>query len=326
MAAPTSSAQQAPAPTVGVLNANIIETAGGSLPITSTPLRLTLVAQTGFQLLLFLEVLEVYLYYEGLQNLTSEWSGDLSNFPNDTIEVITKTAAQEDIHVATLQGVLENNNVTIIPPCNYSFPVSTPQQFFALGNIITPTNFGSIIGLESEIAESDPSTVLSSTSILATEVRHEVFLRSTNGQIPNPAPFDTGIPPSWAYHIGLQYIVPGSCPVEVDLPTYPALYPDPDLGPQFAPPAPPTTFSFTWDVNQDWVTREGSKQLYVAWLNLANQPQYTLLNRTGAGSGETKVPKALENTAYVALTSNQPDNLPDLAGATLAGPLVVPIS
>lgn len=222
--------------------------------------------------------------------------------------------------------MLTDNNVTTIPPCNYSFPVTTPQQFFALGNIITPTNFGSIIGLESEIASSDPQTILSSTSILATEVRHESFLRSTNNEVPNPAPFDTGIPPSWAYHIGLQYIVLGSCPVEVDLPTYPALYPEPNLGPQFAAPTPPTTLSLTWDANQNWVQREGSKPLYVAWLNLVNQPQYTDLKRTGADSGTTNVPKGLESNAYVALTSDQPNNLIDLAGATLAGPLVVPIS
>lgn len=47
--------------------------------------------------------------------------------------------------------------------------------------------------------------------------------------------------------------------------------------------------------------------------------------RTGAGTGETGVPKGLENTAYVALTPMQPDNLPDFAGTTLAEPLVVPI-
>lgn len=34
-----------------------------------------------------------YLYYEVLQNLTHEWSGQLDGFPNDTVEVITKTAA-----------------------------------------------------------------------------------------------------------------------------------------------------------------------------------------------------------------------------------------
>jgi hypothetical protein len=346
-AAPAQEAPQAAVPPVGVLNANITQTAGGSVPNVSAPLKLTAAAQTGFQLLLFLEELEVYFYYEGLQNLTNKWN--LTGLPSDTLEVISKTAAvspsaeailrlgkgilttvdirqQEDVHVATLQAVLRNNNATIIPPCNYTFPVSTPQEFFALGNIITPTNFGSIIGLESQIAASDPATVFSASSILATEVRHEVFLRSTNGEIPNPAPFDTGVPPAWAYNIGLQFVMPGSCPIEVDLQTYPPIYLSPNLGPRFASPTYPTTLSFTWDTAQSWVAREGKKQLFVAWVNLANQPRYTPLKRIGAGAGTTAVPKGLQDVAFVALTSEQPDNLDDLSAATLAGPLGIPFS
>lgn len=222
--------------------------------------------------------------------------------------------------------MLESNNVTTIPACNYSFPVSSPEEFFALANIITPTNFGSIIGLQNEIASTDPTTIYSSSSILATEVRHEVFLRSTAGEIPNPAPFDTGIPPPWAYTIGLSYTVPGSCPVEVALPSYPPLYRAGQSVYQFASSTRPTSIDLEWDCDQQWVYREGNKQLYVAWVNLANQPQYTKLNVTGEGKGTTSVPSNLEDTAFIAITSLQPDNLPDLADATLAGPLAVPIS
>lgn len=79
-------------PPVGHLNSNITAIAGGTIPNVSEPLKLSQSAYTGFQLLQFLEILEVYLYYEGLKNLTSGmW--DTKGLPADTLEVITKTAA-----------------------------------------------------------------------------------------------------------------------------------------------------------------------------------------------------------------------------------------
>ncbi|MCJ1389141.1 hypothetical protein MMC18_001995 [Xylographa bjoerkii] len=312
-------------PTEGVLNSNITTYAGGSVPNVTKPLVLTSAAYTGFQLLLWLEELEVALYYEGLKNLTNQWANS-AGLPPNTLEIIAKTAAQEDIHVATLQGVLEINKVPNISPCKYIFPANTPQEFFAIAGLITPANYGSIIGLETEIASTDPATVFSATSILATEVRHEVFIRSTDGEIPNPAPFDTGIPPEWAFNIALAYVVPGSCKVLPALPHYPTLSLDPKTGPMLAPATYPPSLNFTWNAADDWVAQTGDQQIYVAWINLANQPQYTNLNRTGAGSGTTDVPKGFENVAYCALTILQPNNFVGVAAATLAGPLAIPIS
>jgi hypothetical protein len=93
---------------------------------------------------------------------------------------------------------------------------------------------------------------------------HDAFLRILHGIIPNPAPFDTGIPIAWAYNIGLQYTVPGSCCVEVPLPTYPQLSLDPAQLPSWASDSYPSTVSFTWDHHQVWVQRESGKQLYAA--------------------------------------------------------------
>lgn len=92
-ALPTGQETLSPSPPpVGTLDKNITTIAGGSIPNVSQPLILSSSAQVGFQLLQFLEILEVYLYYEGLQNFTTGVYST-SGFPNDTIEVVTKTAA-----------------------------------------------------------------------------------------------------------------------------------------------------------------------------------------------------------------------------------------
>lgn len=233
---------------------------------------------------------------------------------------------QEEVHVATIAAVLLLNKAPTIPPCIYNFPASNPTEFFAVANLITSANFGSIIGFQTDLAQTNPSIIGPSSNILGVECRHDAFLRILNGEVPNPSPFETGIPTAWAYNIGLQFVVPGSCPVEVPLPTYPLLYQDPAHPPEFANATYPTTMSFTWDANQAWVKRESGKQLYVAWVNLANRPIYTPLTTTKDGAGTTNVPRGLTGVAFLAVTTLQPSNFDDLASATLAGPLAIPLS
>jgi hypothetical protein len=60
-------------------------------------------------------------------------------------------------------------------------------------------------------------------SILTVESRHDAFFRHVLGEVPNPAPFDTGSNSIWAYNIALSFIVPESCPVEVPIPVLPKL-------------------------------------------------------------------------------------------------------
>lgn len=77
--------------------------------------------------------------------------------------------------------------------------------------------------MQEQFYASYPQLFSSISSILAVETRHDAFLRILHGLVPNPSPFDTAIPIGWAYNTGLHYTVPGSCPVEVSLPTYPQL-------------------------------------------------------------------------------------------------------
>ncbi|KAF6231513.1 hypothetical protein HO173_010265 [Letharia columbiana] len=309
----------------GVVNSNISLIAGGTLP-NNTAAVATGIAVTGLQLLASLENIEAFFYSDAIQNLTSGvyTTGDL--LLNDTIEIIEKIAAQEEVHVATVGAVLRLNSAPVVPPCKYTFPATNFDEFLGVANLITSTNFGSVIGLQQQLGGSAPALSPATTAILGVETRHDAFLRILHGVVPNPAPFDTAIPIAWAYNIGLQYTVPGSCPVEVPLPTYPQLSFDPAEPPSFASASYPSTISFAWDDQQAWVQRETGKQLYAAWINQYNLPVYTPVTVTGAGSGITPVPKDMQAVAFVALTTLQPLDFTDLQDATLVGPLAIAVS
>lgn len=230
------------------------------------------------------------------------------------------------MHVATTGAVLRLNSAPVVPPCKYTFPATNFDEFLAVANLLTSTNFGSVIGLEQQLNGSAPALAPAITAILGVETRHDAFLRILHGVVPNPAPFDTAVPIAWAYNIGLQYTVPGSCPVEVPLPTYPQLSFDPAELPSFANASYPSTLSFKWDDQEAWVQREKGKQLYAAWINQYNQPTYTPVTVKGEGSGTTPVPKDMQAVAFVALTTLQPSDFTALQDATLVGPLVIAVS
>ncbi len=249
-----------------------------------------------------------------------------SNPSSSPAALANTSKQQEEVHVATTDVVLLLNSAPVVPPCKYTFPATSFDEFLAVANLLTSANFGSVIGFQQQLGASTPALSPAITAILGVETRHDAFLRILHGLVPNPAPFDTGLPIAWAYNIGLQYTVPGSCPVEVALPTYPQLSFDPAGPPAFADTSYPSTMSFTWDAQQAWVQREEGKQLYAAWLNQYNQPTYTPVTVCAAGYGSTPVPTGMQAVAFVALTTLQPSDFTDLQDATLVGPLAIAVS
>ncbi len=91
--APLSATIPAPPPALpsGVVSMSIKEVAGGGLPNASAPVINDADGKSGFQLLQYLENLEAYYYYEGLQNLTTKWN--ISGLPEDALNVVAKIAA-----------------------------------------------------------------------------------------------------------------------------------------------------------------------------------------------------------------------------------------
>jgi hypothetical protein len=169
-------------------------------------------------------------------------------------------------------------------------------------------------------------------SILTVESRHDAFFRHVQGEVPNPAPFDTGSNDVWAYNIALSFIVPGSCPVEVPVPVLPKL----NVTQQVQADGWYTNSTnsatdiklqqFSWDSTQMPFVVEEGKQLLVGWVNQVNVPTYTTLTVTSPGRGTSNVPQGMSGVAFAVITTQQYDNVNDLAFGTMAGPVVVSIS
>ena len=189
-------------------------------------------------------------------------------------------------------------------------------------DIITSVGIGAIIGLADRISSSDPLLIKSTSSIITVESRHDAFFRQIGGEVPNPSPFDTGISGVWAYNLALPFVVPGSCPVEISLPILPTL----SATNNDRRNDTLRQVEFAWNPDQLPLEKEGSKQLFIGWLNQLNLPTYTNLTVQGEGKGIAEVPQGLNGATFAALTSQKPGNANDLALATLAGPAALKLS
>jgi Ferritin-like domain len=238
--------------------------------------------------------------------------------------------------------------VPLVPPCNYSFPVASTNDFFQLAELIGSVGISATIGLSQRLALSDPLVARLISSILTVESRHDAFFRDVQNRQPNPAPFDTGISAIWAYNIALSFIVPGSCPVEIPIPKLPILtvadapvvpYANNTNGTVVKAPAAPyanntntngisgiTLKELTWDPTQVPFVVEGDKQLLAGWVNQVDKPMYTPITIITSGKGTARMPQGMNGIAFVAVTTKQFENIDDLALGTLAGPAVVVVS
>ncbi len=205
--------------------------------------------------------------------------------------------------------------------------MNSTKDFFELAHVITSAGIGATIGLAECLAVRDPLFIRSISSMLAVESRHDAFFRQTLGKVPNPAAFDTGLSDIWAYNLALTFVVPGSCPVEVVAPTLPRLI---AVEPTVAPFANRTEgleqLEFTWDPAQIPFVMEEGKQLFIGWVHQLNEPVYTPLEITGRGEGTARLPPEMNGVAFAVATVQKPNNVNDLALATMAGPVLVLLS
>ena len=205
--------------------------------------------------------------------------------------------------------------------------MNTTEEFFDLAHTITSVGIGATIGLNERLAITDPLLVKSISSILTVESRHDAFFRHARGAVPNPAPFDTGISDIWAYNLAFSFIQPGSCSVELPIPILPRLT---VVQPSSTSHTNSTKNSdqreFTWDPMQTPFVTEAGKQLLIGWISQLNKPVYTPLNITTEGKGTANVPQGLNGVVFAVVTVQQPDDVNDLAPATLAGPVALLLS
>ena len=273
---------------------------------------------------------ESTFFQVGLANLTA-WGSAGQTGAVGNLEVVAAVAAQEEVHVASIQTLLSANGATTIAPCKYHFPVTNAEEFFALANIITVVGIGAIFDLQDLFSKTDPGLEASTSAIVSVESRHDAFFRLIGGEIPNPTPFDTRISGVWAYNLALDFIIPGSCgsglPASITgLPVLPPLGLVGAGDPAFASTNYQTQLTFavnTGAMPNGW----NNKPLFIGWVNQVNAVIYTPVTVVNGYQLQTPVPAGLNGMAFVALTGqNTASDIAGLTSATMAGPLPIPIS
>ena len=303
-----------------------ITNAGGAPPNGSPPSNISSSAIADFQGVNFLENLESAFFAAGLANLTSnsEWYHPNDHEHDLAIQIVTKVQAQELIHVQTAENILVHFKNKTFTPCEYIFPVTTAEEFFALANVITSVGIGAVINVASSLALTDPTLVPGPASILAIEARHDAFFRAAAhvSAIPNPAPFDTRISAAYALNLAMPFIVPGSCKGGMpNFPIIPALKQTSGASPLTGSSGP---IDFSFDATQ--VKTDGSATYYIGWVNQANVVNYTPATVSNGNIAST-IPDGLAGLAFAALTNqNSALDVNTLTGVTLAGPAPVQIS
>ena len=224
----------------------------------------------------------------------------------------------------TAENILNHFGDKTFTPCEYVFPVSTAEEFFALANIITSVGIGAVINVASSLALTDPTLVPGPASILAIEARHDAFFRAAAhvSPIPNPAPFDTRISAEWALNLAMPFIVEGSCKGGMpDFAVIPGLKQTSGASP-LTGSSGPITFSF----DASAVKFDTTKTYYIGWVNQANVVSYTPATVSNGNVAST-IPAGLAGLAFAALTSqNTALDVNTLTGVTVAGPAPVQIS
>ncbi|KAH8798349.1 ferritin-like domain-containing protein, partial [Xylogone sp. PMI_703] len=236
----------------------------------------------GLQLALYLENLEVNLFRSAEANITNDDIAD--GISKMTLEAIKDAAMQEQVHQTTLQNLLVAAGAPVVPECRYLFPSRNTTEFLSLGRGLSSVGVSATLALVQSIADLDPVLTAGIASIATTEARHDSFFNAANSRVPNPAPFDTPISPTWAYNLALKFVVQASCPTDLPFPILPIL-----TAPE-AIRANQTHMRFSWDPAQRPITQEHGRNLFIGWVNQLGPPIYTSLSSTGNGTGITSIP------------------------------------
>ena len=263
--------------------------------------------------------MEAEFFCKGMHNLT-KWN--THHQYDHAIDVVKRVHAQEIIHVQTAENILKANNAHTFAPCNYTFPVSTPDEFFALANVITSVGIGAVIDIASSLALTDPKLVQGPVSILAVEARHDAFFRQHSvSSIPNPAPFDTRISSIYALNLASPFIVKGSC----EMPSFPVI---PALKADVTCKTTGSSGPITFRIDTTAVSKEDlSKKLFVGWVNQANVVEYEPATVDEKGVVNSTIPEGMAGIAFAALTGqNTAKDVNSLTNMTIAGPAPVQIS
>ncbi|MCJ1416159.1 hypothetical protein MMC32_002494 [Xylographa parallela] len=298
------------------ISTEVVSIAGGGVPNIPLPSALSTSTLNDIQVANFLENLESAFFRAAVVNITA-WG--TTGFPDDTLDIIQRIAAQEQVHVATFEAILTQFKTPVIPPCQYQFPVTDASSFLKLAQIITSVGIGAVINLAATTASTDPALIQNLASTVSNEARQDAFFRQAAlGLVPNPTPQDTQISAIWALNLALPFVLPNSCPLFPEVPVFPAMT---VVAPTGNSTGDNGTITF-------FTTAGVSGNLSIAWVNQANLPVFTPVARTlMAGQLTTSIPPGMGGMAFAALVNQTTaKDVTALTTVTLAGPATVQIS
>ena len=315
---PTSAPANPPANSQNPLD--FAELAGGGPPNGKLPPNISNTAIADFQAVNFLENFESGFFEQAIEWIGG-WNKDRKY--DELLDVVTKIHAQEQIHVATAEGILNNYHRQTFKPCTYKFPdVHDVDDFVDLASTITVTGIGAVINLIAGLAVTDPELVQGPASILGNEARQDAFWRvNTLGlKFPEPAAFDTRISALYALSLASQFVsdCEGNEPKFVPLPPLTA-----QVHKSRTVTGTNYPISFTFDPKQ---VKNSTSDVFIGWVNQANVVQYTPA-KVSNGKVDSTFPSGLNGVAFAALTNqNKFPDVGNLTLATLAGPAPVRVS
>ncbi|CZR63219.1 uncharacterized protein PAC_13116 [Phialocephala subalpina] len=317
-AASTQPAAQAPA----LLSQATAEQAGGGVPSGPPPqTSFSANALQNFRVANFIEGIESGFFAGVLETLSKDATFTGTSADGKSIaNITTQIAAQELVHKATLEGLLDLAQQPAVPACVTIFPVSDTNDYLAKANVVTSAAIGVIISILQSLSRTDQNLITPLSSILSVESQQDTFFRMTGSNTPSASPFSTALSTTFAYNIALTFVDPRSCPQLLDLPILPSLNLTSPVLSATAPATPPTSITF----NATGVPQDG--QLFVGWVNQANPVVYSNVTLNN-GIGMADIPTGLTGIAFAALTAQSTATTVDaLSNVTLAGPAPVLMS
>ena len=230
--------------------ADIQKAAGGTLPNGPLPPTLKDDASTTLNLIALNELFEVAYFTQLLANVTQKVPGyDCGIAPEcemlvQTLQSVVNVSCslssivarrlltillqQEQLHVLSANGALNNAKQPTQQPCLYNFPVSDLKSSIALANTFTDLVLGALPGAQKTFATDggdELGLIPVVGSIIGQEGEQNGFYRTFQSKSASAAPFLTGVPPEYAFSALQSFFVPGSCPGldQIKLASFPTL-------------------------------------------------------------------------------------------------------
>ncbi|KAK4685618.1 hypothetical protein P7C73_g4526, partial [Tremellales sp. Uapishka_1] len=237
-----------------------------------------------------LESLELNLWNQGLKNFTD---ADFSAAGFDNfIPYLTLFRDQEIAHFTILNEAAGGG----FKNCTYKFPVTTPAELIAFGQVVTTVGEGAFLGALSLL--SNGTVRETAGEIIGNEARQNSYLRLV-GKLDyfNAVNFDTPLTASQAYSLAEPYLFCPSSNAPIEFPLIPPIN---ATFATAAPHMPGDEIMITWNASTVYL----GDDVHIEFLS----DMYSIampLTQTGKGMGTTTLPPMINGTAILSATNYQ---------------------